>query len=282
MRNGFRRSILTVVAVVASSLPLLPQTPAGPGSGRASATPDLSGVWSLGDPAIATGSSPFVASETAARDIAARRVPSFGFSTEEPPMQPWAAEKYKAVRQGRAPHAAGPDEQDPTMPPYCLPHTFPRVFTSPFAFEIVPAPQRVYMHFESSHLTRRIYLDGEKHLEGWGPTYLGTSQGRWAGDTLVVETSNILSLNGHAPLDSFHHLFTDALRVTERIRRPAHDTLQIDFVFDDPGAYTRPWNGRKVFQLKPDWDITEARICEDDMRQKFLRDMMSGKAAGRP
>jgi len=270
MRKGFRRSILTIVAVVASSLPLLPQTP------------DLSGIWVPGDPGIDTSPSPFALSEAAARDIAAGRVPSQAFSIDEPPMQPWAAEKYKAAREGRAPHERGREERDPIMYPYCLPHAFPRVYTSPFAFEIVPAPGRVYMHFESSHLTRRIFLDGRKYLEGWGPTFMGTSRGKWEGDTLVVETENILSLNKQAWLDTFGHPFTDALRVTERIRRPAPDTLQIDFVFDDPEAYTKPWNGRKVFELKPDWDMTEARICEDRLREDFLRDMQGGKPAGRP
>jgi len=270
------------VAMLALSPGLFAQNPAGSESGGGKAAPDLSGVWSLGDPGIARSSSQFAAAEAAARDIAAGRVPSFAFSTELPPMQPWAAEKYKAARAGRAPHEAGNDELDPINYPYCLPYTFPRILTTPFSFEIVPAPQRVYMHFESNHMTRQIYLDGRKHMEGWGPTYLGTSYGKWDGDTLVVETDNILSLNRNAWLDGFGLPFTDALRVTERIRRPAHNTLQIDFLFDDPGTYTRPWTGRKVFQLKLDWDITEARICESHMREDFLQDMMSGKPAGRP
>ena len=272
-------SILTA-ALLAGSHGLLAQTAAGPSGAKA--IPDLSGVWSLGDPGIATSPSQFAASEAAARDIAAGRVPSFAFSTELPPMQPWAVEKYKAAREGRAPHEAGNDELDPINYPYCLPYTFPRIMTAPFAFEIVPTPEQVFMHFESDHMTRRIYLDGRKHLEGWGPTYLGTSYGKWDGDTLVVETDNILSLNRHAWLDGFGLPFTDALRVTERIRRPAQDTLQLDFVFNDPGTYTRPWTGRKLFQLKLDWDITEARICESHMREDFLRDLDGGKPAGRP
>ena len=197
-------------------------------------------------------------------------------------MQPLAAEKYKAAREGRAPNERGREERDPIMYPYCLPHTFPRVYTTPFAFEIVQAPDLVYVLFESSHLVRRIYLDGQKHLEGWGPTYLGVSHGKWDGDTLVVETENILSLRNQAWLDTFGHPFTDALRVTERIRRPSQNTLQMDFLFDDPGAYTKPWTGRKVFQLKRGWDMTESRICEDYLRENFLRDLQSGKPAGRP
>jgi hypothetical protein len=273
---------ILAAALLGCSVGLLAQNPVGTRSRGANATPDLSGVWSLGDQGILTSASQFAAAEAAARDIAAGRVPSFAFSTELPPMQPWAAEKYKAARAGRAPHEAGNDELDPINYPYCLPYTFPRIMTAPFAFEIVATPEQIFMHFESDHMTRRIYLDGRKHLEGWGPTYLGTSHGKWDGDTLVVETDNILSLNRHAWLDGFGLPFTDALRVTERIRRPAQDTLQFDFVFNDPGTYTRPWTGRKLFQIKLDWDITEARICESHMREDFLRDMDGGKPAGRP
>lgn len=195
-------------------------------------------------------------------------------------MQPWAAEKYRVSRQGMAPHESGPDEDDPIMYPYCIPHGFPRIFTSPFAFEIVHAPNRVYMMFEAGSQTRRIFMDGKKHLEGWQRTPLGISHGRWDGDTLVVETENLLSLDRFARLDSFGHPFTDALRVTERIRRPNRDTLQVDFLFDDPGAYTRPWPGRKLF-VRKDWEITESRTCENHQLEDYLRDMRSGKPAGR-
>jgi hypothetical protein len=276
MANRFVGPILG--ALLAFSCGLLAQTPAQPRG--ANATPDFSGIWSLGDPSIATGASPFEASIVARKDIAAGRIPSFGFSTEEPPMQPWAAAKYKAERQGRSPHEAGPDEDDPIMYPYCIPHGFPRIYTSPFAFEIAQTPTRIFMIFESGGETRRIYLDGKKHLEGWAPSPLGISNGRWDGDTLVVETDHLQSLDRFNRLDSFGHPYTDALRVTERIRRPSPDVLQVDFLFDDPGAYTRPWPGRKLFERK-DWDIAEARTCENHQTEDYLRDMKAGKPAGR-
>ena len=128
----------------------------------------------------------------------------------------------------------------------------------------------------------RSYLDGRKHLEAWAPSLMGISHGRWDGETLVVVTENLLSLNKHGWLDTFGHPFTDTLRVTERIRRPDHNTLQIDFTFDDPEAYTKPWTGRKVFQLTSDWDMTDSMFCEDHIQEDFLRDIRTGKPAGRP
>ena len=196
-------------------------------------------------------------------------------------MQPWAAERYKATREGIGATEGGRNEANPLLYPYCLPEGFPRAYTIS-AFEIVQVPDRVYMLFDRNHQVRRIYLDGRKHFEDYGPTYLGTAHGRWDGDTLLVETSDILNLDGYAWLDTFGHPFSDALRVTERIRRTAPDTLQIDFTFDDPKAYTKPWSGRKVFRLIPNGDIAENILCEDHLREEFLRDMKSGKPAGRP
>jgi len=281
-RTGFV-SFLAGVLVLALSPVLLAQTPAGQAkagavSRTADGKPDLSGVWSANN---VTGFSPDAGAEAAARDFAAGRIPWFGFAVEELPMQPWAAERYKTNREGMGPAEKAKDGGDPIMYPYCLPEGFPRAYTIS-AFELVQTPERIYMLFDRNHQVRRIYLDGQKHLEGYGPSFLGTAHGQWDGDTLVVETSDLLSLDGYAWLDTFGHVFSDALRVTERIRRTAHDTLQSEMTFDDPKTYTRPWSSRKIFRLIPGADIAENITCYDHLREDFLRDMKSGKAQGRP
>ena len=277
MRNHCKASILAVAAALALSPGMFAQTAAR--SGAAGATRDLSGVWNQGG---VRGFAPDAGAEAAEREIAAGRLPRFAFSMEEPPMQPWAVERYQANRESMAPHEPGQNERNPTLYPYCMPEGMPRVMTIG-SFEVVHLPDRVYLLYERNHNVRRIYLDGRKHLEDYGPSFLGTSHGRWDGDTLVVETGNILSLDGYLWLDTFAHPFTDSLRVVERFRRLAHDTLQVDFVFDDPGAYTKPWTGKKVYELQPpDWEITENILCEDHWQEEFLRDMKSGKPAGRP
>ena len=267
MRNRLTGSIFAIVAVLAFSPALLAQTPAPPRSGGAKSTPDLSGVW-YADGLVSLA--PDAGAETVAKEIAAGRIPRFGFSVGEPPMQPWAAERYKASREGMSSNERGKHDGDPILYPYCLPQGFPRVYTIS-AFEIVHVPAGVYMLFESNHQVHRIFTDGQKHLEDWGPSFMGTSHGRWDGDTLIAETGDIQSVDGFAWLDYFGHPFSDALHVTERIRRTAHDTLQIDLTFDDPKAYTKPWTGRKVFRLRPGWDITENIVCEDHQREDLTR-----------
>ena len=196
-------------------------------------------------------------------------------------MQPWAVERLKTNRAGMPLNEGGQNERNTALYPYCLPENMPRVMTIG-AFEVVHAPDRLFLLHERNHNVRRIYLDGKRHLDGMAPTFLGTSHGRWDGDTLVVETGNILSLDGYAWLDMLAHPFSDSLRVVERFRRLAPDKLQIDFLFEDPGAYTRPWTGLKTYQLQTDWEITEFIICNDHLQEDFVRDMKSGKPAGRP
>ena len=189
---------------------------------------------------------------------------------------------YRPRRVGRRATDRAREEADPSFYPYCMPRSFPRIYNFDPLVEIVQTPNVVYMMFETDHQVRRIYMDGQKHLEGWHPTLLGTSQGRWDGDTLVVETENLLSLDNQGWLDTMGHPFTDALRVTERIRRPDQNTLLIDFVFDDPGAYLRPWNGTKVFQLRTGVDMTDTSFCEQHQQEDYLRDMREGTPRGRP
>jgi len=240
--------------------------------------PDFSGIWSANN---VTGYSGEGGADAAARDFAAGRVPWFGFLVDEPPMTPWAAERYKLNREARERQEKGNDETDPIQFPYCLPEGFPRSYTIS-TFEIVQTPQIVYMLFDRNHQIRRIYMDGKPHFEGYAPTLIGTSSGRWDGDALVVETKDILSLDGYAWLDSFGHPFSDALRVTERIRRTEHGVLRSEMTFYDPKAYSKPWTSTKVFTLRPGTEIAENITCFQYLQERFVKDMKAGTPSGTP
>ena len=260
MKNYFMGSILTVAAgLVLSSLALSPlalaQTstapprPAKPRAQAAKSQPDLTGIW---------------------------QPPSDGlhrrFSPEDAPMQPWALEAFKANREGIADrNLQGVAQVDPNM--YCLPSGTPRSYTAPLPFEIVQAPGRVYMIFQTNSQVRYIYTDGRGHPDGFPATFMGHSIGKWDGDTLVVDT---VGIDEDSWLDTIGTPHSDALHIVERIRRVDHDTLQVDFLFDDSKAYTKPWKGQKVFKLDPDWEMIPALQCEDrfkaEFSQKTLRD----------
>src|SRR5262245_34978174 len=97
---------------------------------------DFSGIWTLDG---VTGLAVDAAAEATARDLAAGRLPMFGFTQGEPPMQPWAMERYKLDRLGQIPSDGGNDAVDPVMYPYCLPEGLGRSYTIS-QFEIVHAP----------------------------------------------------------------------------------------------------------------------------------------------
>lgn len=180
------------------------------------------------------------------------------FSAQEPPLRPWAKAKFLSAKPGYGPRAT-PDSQDPILS--CLPPGVPRIMLIPFPMQIVQIPGEVIMLFEYDHYARHIRMDERQHAKGLSLTWMGDSIGRWEGDTLVVDT---VDLNDKTWLDQVGHPHSDALHVVERIRRIDYDTLQDDLTIDDPRAYSRPWTGRQVYQLKPSWHLLEY-ICEANM-----------------
>ena len=234
MRSLLNDTILMVVAVFAVSPVVIAQNPSGPGSETAT---DLSGVWER------------------MRQGAAR---SFYYSQEPPSLTPWAAEIFRDNRDVNDPVESGNDDVDPTL--YCLPDGMPRVYTGNDPFEIVQSSGGVYILFERGHLVRRIYLDGRTMPEGYPLSFMGYSTGRWEEDTLVVET---IGLNDSTWMDRTGHPHSEALRVVERFRRPDRDTLEIDFLFEDSQAFTKPWGAKERFQLQSDLEIMEHNgVCE--------------------
>jgi hypothetical protein len=180
------------------------------------------------------------------------------FSPNEPPLQPWAAAKYRSVRPGYGPHA-GSESQDPIL--NCDPPGVPRILLLPFPVQIVQIPGQVIMLFEYDHFIRQIFMDRRTHPADLDPTWMGDSIGHWEGDTLVIDT---VGLNDKSWLDQVGHPHSDALHVIERIRRMDRDTLKDDLVIDDPKAYTQSWKGQQIFKLKPAWHLMEY-VCEDTM-----------------
>ena len=174
-------------------------------------------------------------------------------------MQPWAEEAYN-YNKGPGPERYGRGELDPSR--NCYPPGLARMFYIPYPFEIIQLPGRVLMLFEWDHWVRQIWTDGREHLKEYSPTWMGDSIGRWDGDTLVVDTEG---LNSKTWLTEAGHVHTEALRITERIRRVDHETLEIRFRFDDPKTYTRPWEGEKRFRLQPGLSIMEDVVCEDNL-----------------
>jgi hypothetical protein len=67
---------------------------------------------------------------------------------------------------------------------------------------------------------------------------MGTSNGRWEGETLVVE---VTGLNGLSWFDRAGNFASDRLRVVERFTRTGPDHMLYEATIDDATVFTRPW-----------------------------------------
>jgi hypothetical protein len=59
--------------------------------------------------------------------------------------------------------------------------------------------------------------------------------------------------------------YTDALKMTERFRRPNYGTLEIDITIDDAKAYTKPFTVRVNQRLMVDEEMIEF-VCNENER----------------
>jgi hypothetical protein len=102
-------------------------------------------------------------------------------------------------------------------------------------YQIMQTPGFVMILTEMLHDVRIIPLDGRPHLPTNVRQWTGSYRGRWEGQTLVVETTNLT--------DKFAFQgASDNMRLTERFTRIAEDTLRYQFTVDDPSTWTRPWS----------------------------------------
>ena len=106
-----------------------------------------------------------------------------------------------------------------------------------FPFQIFQTSRAIAIAFEWELDYRLIYTDGSKHpteIDSW----MGDSRGRWEGDTLVVDVSNINDKTWFDMAGDFH---SNALHVVERYRMTGPYTIQYDATIEDPKVFTKPW-----------------------------------------
>ena len=203
---------------------------AGPGFAEARSAPpvDFSGIW-------------------------LKSAPGFRYA-DDPPYQASAKRKFDAERPQDDPGAR------------CTYSSMPRIMISPYPLEIVQKPDHLLVVSEFNGVIRRIWLNRRQHQDIMGPTYQGDSYGVWEGKTLVVHTAGF---NGKNYLDPSGDLMSDAMSVVERWSiaraRDGKPQLKIDFTFDDPKIYTRPWSGTQLYAWRPEIELQES-VCNDNNR----------------
>ncbi|HSH74583.1 MAG TPA: hypothetical protein VLA09_02675, partial [Longimicrobiales bacterium] len=110
-------------------------------------------------------------------------------------------------------------------------------------YQIVQTAEAVVVHAEMIHDARIIHLDGRPPPPPGVRLWAGHSAGRWEGDTLVVETTNLNQGGGFYGGAGGNFGWSEDLRVVERFSLFDEETLLYRFEIDDPTAFTRPWKG---------------------------------------
>ena len=150
---------------------------------------------------------------------------------------------------------------------YCLPGSLPHA-TLVLNFKMIQAPGEIVVLAGSADPARQIYIDGRSLPKNLEPSWMGTSAGRWEGDTLVVETAGF---NDRAWLDGFGHPRSEAMRITERYRRRDFGHMDLEMSFDDPKYYTRPFGFKTTLNLIPDSDVLEYVCTENEKDNAHFR-----------
>ena len=108
-------------------------------------------------------------------------------------------------------------------------------------YQIMQAPGYVMILTEMLHDVRVIPLDGRPHLPPNVRQWTGSYRGRWEGQTLVVDTTNLT--------DKFAFQgASENMRLTERFTRVADDMIRYQFTVEDPATWTRPWSAEVLWK----------------------------------
>ena len=229
-----------------------------PAPRTADGKPDLSGIWEIvfgggggrgrgAAPPPAPPPDPNATPVSQFFEVAGRGYPL--------PLQPWAAELKKK-------RMADNSKDNPDV--WCLPIGLMQYHNHPQPRQIVQTRNLMLITYESNYGLRYIYTDGRPAPNNDPtPWWFGYSRGWWEGDTLVVETTNFLGDERAGWLDVNGSPYTDALKMTERFRRPNVGTLEIDITIDDPKAYTKPFTVRVNQRLMVDSEMIEF-ICNEN------------------
>ena len=105
--------------------------------------------------------------------------------------------------------------------------------------------------------------------------WMGWSQGRWEGETLVVDVTGFTDQTWFDRAGNFH---SDALHVVERYTPTGPDNMMYEATIEDPKTFTRPWKMTMPFyrRVEKNAQLLEY-ICVE-----FAEELMYGHLSKKP
>lgn len=151
----------------------------------------------------------------------------------------------------------------------CLPPGPARMIMMAHPAMIVQRPDVVAILTESQRTFRIIYTDGRGHPSDIAdyPEWMGSSIGKWEGDTLVVDT---VGINERTWLDTAGHEHSEKLRLTERFRLADPNSLEHIVTYDDPVFFVKPFTTRRLFKRQIGDRIMDHSCLENEKDRDLL------------
>lgn len=187
----------------------------------------------------------------------------FAFVPPLPKFKPEAKAMYEA---GLKANAEGKSYMDDTG--NCWPAGMPKIMTRVHPIQMIQTPTMIIMIQELMNSIRWIYLDGRDlpDPDTWVPTYNGFSRGKWEGDTLVIETTN---------METSHHWVqqgvpvSDQFRIVERLKMSSGGKgFDLEFTLIDPVNWEGEWKNTKHYNWKSA-DLSQV-ICLPDTNENII------------
>ncbi len=118
----------------------------------------------------------------------------------------------------------------------CYMPGIPRANYMPYPFQIIQSPKGVLLVYEFASANRFVNMG--KPQEAGSDTWMGTNNGHWEGDTLVID---VTGLNGLAWFDRAGDFASNNLHVVERYTRVDPYHINYEATIEDPSVFTRTW-----------------------------------------
>jgi hypothetical protein len=115
----------------------------------------------------------------------------------------------------------------------------PRANYMPYPFQILQTQSDILFVYSYHSANRLVEMD--EALVPPVDTWMGQSNGRWDGDTLVIETTG---LNGKAWLDRAGNQVSNRAVITERLELITDNHIMYEATISDPAYFTSDWTLR--------------------------------------
>ncbi len=120
----------------------------------------------------------------------------------------------------------------------CLLSGMPYTMYRPGPYQFLQTPEHFVVLASRAHAYRVIPLDETPPVGDSIRLWNGVAKGRWEGNTLVIETTN---LNAMPWMDQRGRFYTEDVQIVERLTLVEADTIHYQVTVDDPNVFTQPF-----------------------------------------